>query len=131
MPIFFVYNTGLNKEVINKIQNHQYSNDELKYIYEEILKTNKKRNQGLKIAMISLGVCFLMMAISFFYKMIKYSSSGISMKFVSPLFILAIPCLLLVLLYAKYNLVEKSKRQFMNALKQGYPELTKQFENIK
>lgn len=130
MMTYFVYNQGLKKEVINKIQNHQYSNDELKYIYEEILRTNKKRNQGLKIAMILLFCCFLMMVISSFYKMFKSLSSGEHMS-ISFLFILAIPCLSLVVLYAKYNLVEKSKRQFMSALEIGYPELKEQFSNIK
>lgn len=121
--MYLIYNKGLNKDILNAIKNREYSHAQLISIYQEIYHSKSNKNKGMRNAMVAFAICVVFILCA---SMMKNSSS--KMPFL--MLITFVIVFFIVFAYIKINLVNKSKRQFMNALQKGYPELIDEFTSI-
>ena len=110
-----IYNKGLSKELLNNIENGKFSTEEIFKFYHEILKQNAQKKKGFNLAAMMFGICAIFVI---FIGMSASSGGSIFIGFIAIIIVGAI-----ALGYIKVNFVEKAKKQFVNAVHKGYPEL--------
>lgn len=116
MPIFFI-TSGLDKELIRKIESGQMEEAELQLVYEQVKAAYYKYAKGLKIAMI----CMLAIWLSLLLLSIPVITNE-PILFMSIYLILGV-ILVGVILLVKKVFVDRVKQQFIKATKKGYPQL--------
>lgn len=121
MYIGFIFNKGLPKELLKKIENREYTDEELRRLYATLKHKNATRAKGFSAALSIAIVCFAF--ISVLTMMNRPNSQGAS---VWSVFITG-AILVLCMVFVKFNFRDKEKRQFMKAVKKGYPEMAERF----
>ncbi|MEG0361484.1 MAG: hypothetical protein RR602_07615 [Longicatena sp.] len=121
--MWFIYNKGLKKEVLDSIKNRKYSYEQLVSMFKEINNKWETKNKGISTAMIGFGLC----AIFVLATSVMNSINTVGML---PVVIAILVVFIIAFSFVKINFVNKAKRQFINAIKKGYPELVKDFESI-
>ncbi|MEG0022489.1 MAG: hypothetical protein RR745_06475 [Bacilli bacterium] len=121
--MWFIYNKGLKKEVLDSIKNREYSHEQLVSMFQELNQKWEIRKKGISTAMIIYGLCTTFVLATNI--MNPVNTGGILLIVIASLNIFII-----AFVFIKINIVNKSKRQFTSAIKKGYPELEKEFEFI-
>lgn len=116
-----IYNKGLKKELLNAIKSRQYTREQLISMYQELNKRQSNKNSGMRNAMLAFAVCAV------FVLGASVMNSPDMMMIIFPL-LACIVVFIVAFSYLKINFVNKAKRQFMDALEIGYPELVEEFK---
>lgn len=107
---------GLKRSVRKALKEGAYSEDEVYLIYHEILDSYRSQCKGFRMAcLVVLGVFVILVALSFQKMMDNRLLLGFFAGTILVVFIL--------LAFVKGLYIDRSKRQFLNAVKKGYPQL--------
>lgn len=119
LPIYL--GKSLNDDIRKAIKNREYTHEQLVLIYKDVSKNQFNDNKGLQRAITVVLFIFILMPILSFIKTPNKDLMLLIMKI--------IPILIMVALIAfmKINFVDKPKRQFLKAVKIGYPEYYDEF----
>lgn len=123
MVLSHIYNTGLPKEKLKKIENREYTQEQIEYIYKFLYDHYQlKRKAWLKVMIMMIVIVLvigLLGLINVQERMLKVYGASV--------LVTGILCFV-ICLYAKINVVEKEIRQFYKVLKIGYPEIAEKIE---
>ena len=122
MVLSHIYNRGLSKEKLKKIENREYTQEQIEYIYHFLYDHYQlKRKAWLKVIIMMIVIVLGIGLLGFINskaKMMVYGGSVLATGIIC----------FLVCIYAKINMVDKEIRQFYKALKTGYPEMAEKIE---
>ncbi len=117
-----LYNPGLSKDMLKKINERIYALDEVEDIYKVLNNHYQAKNKGWIRAIAITMICLFGVGILG----LSQVQSRAFMIYLGSLVVVCLLCLV-ILIYAKINFVDKEIRQFRQALAIGYPELYERF----
>lgn len=121
LPVYI--GKSLNKDIRKAIKNREYTHEQLVLIHKDVSKNQSNDNKGLQRAIIVVLFSFIFMTIISFIKMADRNPRFFIMRVLSILILVAL------IGFMKINFVNKPKRQFLKAIKIGYPEYYDEFKN--
>ena len=121
--MYIMYNKGLHKELLNEIRNRKLTHEQLMSIYQDVCQRKANKNKGMRNAMFAFLMCAIFILC---LGMLQSSDSKMGIL----MLITFVIVFLIVFVYIKLNFVNKTKRQFMSALEEGYPEFMDEFNTL-
>lgn len=112
---------SLDKDIRKAIENREYTHEQLVLINKKLSNNQSNDNKGLYTAIIVALFSFILMPTLSFIKLQNREPRFFIMRVLPILVIVAL------IVFMKINFVNKPKRQFLKAIKIGYPEYYDEF----
>lgn len=119
LPVYF--GKSLNKDIRKAIKNREYTHEQLVLINKEVSKNQLNDNKGLHTAITVALFTFILM------RVLSFSKVSNKDPMLSVMSILPVLVIVALIFFMKINFVDKPKRQFLKAVKRGYPEYYDEF----
>lgn len=110
--MLFILPPSLRKEVRNKLKNKAYTQEEVAKLYHDVLEDYQNRLKAWKVICVIVIILMILLAALSMPQMSE-NSSIISILLITNIIIVC------VLIYVRLMVVERVKRQFVKASKQG------------